>query len=542
MVDGRQGSGTAADRDTSAVAAAAAAAGREHCGGVADRLHIALNQHLCPIRGSLDATGRSLAGLNEQFAAMEATLSSLFSKARACEDADQHAGCEDKFGGAIRAAEQLSAADAASREAVRGLRDDNAVLRRDLQLQRGRTQSMVARIEEMERALASRLVGGGGGGDGQSASSAAAAAVTDGAVLPPIGQRKRDAAPDTVVALEDALEHGDVGARDCQLDKFPANPGRLLSLRNKNSEEPAEGDQFDELQSGIRAARLDNIILRQDLQSLHERESQLMRRNRDLEDKLLRRNCGNAPGGPASAEKAPTPASRRAELDINIDFTMPGGGGMAVISERDPKQKQKAEKKVATVPPLEKTTNEASFGAEDWKVTVSSKHKLDTLSTPKTVVVSPMTPPPPAAAAKLEGKPPPEAASETPGKAKAAEETWQKSRRQKDDTSKTAAARRERKPKKHRDVTTRRTAYRAPPLPAAALPPKRPGNDRFHDVIPKPGQFPCARPPRGYTPPRCPPTAARDLLKTGSSEFCNHVEERQWEPEEDRDMTATDLQ
>ena len=520
MVDGRQASGTTADRDASA-----AAVDGGHGGVVADRLHLVLNQHLCPIRGSLDATGQSLAGLNEQFAAMEATLSSLLSKAaRAADEADQHVGCEDRFGGARRAAEELSAADTASREAVRRLRDDNAVLRRDLQLQRGRTQSMVARVEEMERALASHLVGGGsGGGDGQSA----AAAVADGVeVLPPIGRRKRDVAGDTVVALEDAVEHVDVGDTDRPFDNFPANSGRLL--RNKNSEEqPVDDDQFDELQSGIRAARLDNIILRQDLQSLHERESQLMRRNRDLEDKLLRRNCGNAPG---SAEKVPPPASKRAELDINIDFTMPGGG-KAVISERFPKP-QKAEKKVATVPPLEKT-NEASFAAEDWKVTVSSKHKLGTLSsTPKTVVVSPLTPPP-----QLEGRPPPppEAAGE-PHVAKAAEETWQKQRRQKGDPSKTAvAARRERKPKKQRDVATKRTP------PASALPPKLPANDRFRDVIPKPGQFPCARPPRDYTPSRCSPTTARDLLNAGTSESSNHVAVRQREAEEDRDMAATAL-
>ena len=115
---------------------------------------------------------------------------------------------------------------------------------------------------------------------------------------------------------------------------------------------------LDELQSQVRTARSDNVILRQDLQSLHDREYQLTRRNRDLEDKLLRHR--------AESVDKDQKKNQRAELDLNIDFTMPNG--RAVISERDP---AKVEKKVATVPPLEKT----SFDSDGWKVTVTSKHK-----------------------------------------------------------------------------------------------------------------------------------------------------------------------
>ena len=61
---------------------------------------------------------------------MEATFGGLF----ATETGIGHAGCAARLGDARRAIEELSA----SQEAGKRLRDDNAILRRDLQQQRGR--------------------------------------------------------------------------------------------------------------------------------------------------------------------------------------------------------------------------------------------------------------------------------------------------------------------------------------------------------------------------------------------------------------------
>ena len=186
-----------------------------------------------------------------------------------------------------------------------------------LQFPGTRTQGLMTRVEEMERALTARLVNNQPSKDSSNS-------------LPPIEQ---------TMLKEDAFENGKPS-----LDK--------PSIRD-------EDERLDELHSQVRAARSDNVILRQDLQSLHDRESQFTRRNRDLEDKLLRHR--------AEYVDKDQKKNQRAELDLNIDFTMPNG--RAVITERDP---AKVEKKVATVPPLLEKT---SFDSDNWKVTVTSKHK-----------------------------------------------------------------------------------------------------------------------------------------------------------------------
>ena len=154
MVDSREGSATTAtiaNRDVCAgdrgppghgVGGDGADGDSGHARDVAGKLLLVLDEHLCPIQESLDAAGQNLSGLRQKFAAMEATLNGLFSEAAdrltTSDDGgrDGHAGCAAKLGDARRAVEDLSA----SREAAAGrrLRDDNAVLRRDLQLQRGR--------------------------------------------------------------------------------------------------------------------------------------------------------------------------------------------------------------------------------------------------------------------------------------------------------------------------------------------------------------------------------------------------------------------
>ena len=117
MVDSREGSATVA----------VANSGRDD---IAQRLHLVLGEQLVPIRESLEAAGRNLAGLRERFSAMEAALKGLVAET----GSGGHAVCAAKLGEARRAVEEL----AASSEAGRRLREDNAVLRRDLDLQRGR--------------------------------------------------------------------------------------------------------------------------------------------------------------------------------------------------------------------------------------------------------------------------------------------------------------------------------------------------------------------------------------------------------------------
>ena len=98
---------------------------------IAQRLHLVLGEQLGPIRESLEAAGQNLAGLRERFSAMEAALKGLVAET---DVGGGHAVCAARLGEARRAVEEL----AASSEAGRRLREDNAVLRRDLDLQRGR--------------------------------------------------------------------------------------------------------------------------------------------------------------------------------------------------------------------------------------------------------------------------------------------------------------------------------------------------------------------------------------------------------------------
>ena len=72
-----------------------------------------------------------------------------------------------------------------------------------LQFPGTRTQGLMTRVEEMEKALTARLVN----------NQATSHDVTS--ILPPIGQTKRDDA-----IKEDTLEHGNIGERS--LDKSPS--------------------------------------------------------------------------------------------------------------------------------------------------------------------------------------------------------------------------------------------------------------------------------------------------------------------------------
>ena len=58
MVNSREGSGTAA----------VANAGQDSARDVAERLHVVLDEHLSPIRESLDAAGQNLSGLRDMVA------------------------------------------------------------------------------------------------------------------------------------------------------------------------------------------------------------------------------------------------------------------------------------------------------------------------------------------------------------------------------------------------------------------------------------------------------------------------------------------
>ena len=224
-------------------------------------------------------------------------------------------------------------------------------------------------------------------------------------------------------------------------------------------------------------ARSDNAILRQDLQVFREREGQLLRRNRELEEKLLMKKRSKA------KVKEPASAKQKAELDINIDFV---GSGKALIQEKKVEEKQaeepppkvevpietesekpkekelvkeKPEAKVSSrsssrggdkksVEVREEDTSKATIDTDEWKVTVTSSHQLDVSSeSPKTIVVT---------------RAPEEKKTETPPPLKA----------------------------------------KTPPLkkkkPVTAI--RRPVRDARSDPIPKPPQFPCARPTRDQRP------------------------------------------
>ena len=527
-----------------------------------------------------------------------------------------------------------------SEDVSKQLRDDNNQLRKDLELYRSREHGMLERMDAMEKTLLKLQTASPPQNScfpSQSSSledpaphrppsrRGSVGSQDSASELPPIGNtktrskrstsqnREAEEAESQMVAataadfdgvtvtlsataakpptVKAALQSGGAkklldrrGSAENKLPKQqPVKGPRRQSRSPPSSRSAAIGLDSDTLQTDIQIARSDNIILRQDLQVFREREVQLVRRNKELEDKLVLQRqkhraaeCGQEKEKKKKGEGEELAVTQtkvaKAEFDINIDFTPPGkaiiidksessnkgekderrneegedgsgpgkkgsgegeegqkdetgekeesqqmpaatsdaaaapsspklpvgkkasedtsskkGGGTGkskpktkpkpfdkkpVVVEKTPKPENSAEldrTNSKSTPNLVTITEDdevrkASFEADDWRVTIKSKHDLEMVSrSPNTLVVTPKTP-------ELKPKAPSPIV-----------------------------------PKKAAPVMKAKPKPRTVPAPKPIRPVKvvrPPPSQPKGDPIPKPGNFPCPRPPRGYKPCR----------------------------------------
>ncbi len=500
--------------------------------GMMGRLHGVLSEELLPIQDTLVTTEKGMATLAEKLQRMEGVLDSLqervggritttttkTKKKSSGEEEEEEKGME----GVLLRMEQLSN-ELSFVATTSKLQEDNSNLRQDLEQFRMREKHLLSRIEVMEKALAmSRTASMRTETDSYSSacgskSESSRRSSVDAQELPPIEQPAKEEKKAKAKAKADitqaqsaisvmARKHGGdnvlprpgPGQNDAQAEGKASGSSTDTAGNTGRKKAPPvkKSDSFQTHQ--IQVVRSDNAILRQDLQVFRERESQLVRRNRELEDKLLLKRMAKAKASSTTSKKK-VPPRKKAEQEISIDFTAPG---KALVQEKTPEKKQemvgekaqtelkkkevpmqKEDSKADPAPSAatpkarsrsssgkssanegeEEAKKEANFDADDWKVTVTSSHQLDiTSDTPnKTVVVTPRS-------KEEEEEAPKEATPPSPPpKVKVAQ-------------------RKERKPV---------TAIRRVPLPAAS--------DARSDPIPKPPQFPCARPPRDHRPTGC---------------------------------------
>ena len=114
---------------------------------------------------------------------------------------------------------------------------------------------------------------------------------------------------------------------------------------------PITPKEFNSLQTEIQIARSDNSILRQDIQVFRERESQLYRRNVELEDKLLDQsnvilNLGGKRKDPIGSEDDDDDKDDKTEVNINVDFHTTDLNKTKVIFTEDSEKTTKGEDKI----------------------------------------------------------------------------------------------------------------------------------------------------------------------------------------------------
>ncbi len=274
--------------------------------------------------------------------------------------------------------------DVANMDNTRLLKEDNLMLRKELQGYRDREVVMMQRMETMEKKLSdvqSRIRQGRRRGSG----SVGGSSYRSTPELPPIESHQHHvrsksidsprSRPGSGGKLEDmpSRHDQDVDGKETKTDGPPStidkivkapllaqaktkttakammrrtsnsssssnetgsgNGGDLKGIHRRKPITPKLDSEF--LQSEIQIARSDNSILRQDIQVYRARETQLIQRNKELEDKLINVVSpapGRAPpigGGGGEEDKS--------EVSINIDFVegdqKTGKGKKVVVKE-----------------------------------------------------------------------------------------------------------------------------------------------------------------------------------------------------------------
>ena len=600
--------------------------------GVTARLQGVLSEELLPIQDTLAVTEKSVVVLADKLQRMEGILQSLAEKvggeggggasATAATTTATTATFSRKgkkkieegksIEGILRRIEELST-ELSSVTTAKKLQEDNDTLRTDLDRFRQREKHLLSRIEVMERAMiTSKSQGGAAAGSSSSSSrpssrrssiDATATGPPASQELPPIAKpREKKGGGVPVAATREKIEVGraiqmlakeEAAAKRPRLRRGSLSDGSTASSDSSSklggtSGIPAAANAIssDCLHTEIQIARSDNAILRQDLQVFRERESQLVKRNKELEDKLLLKRTSSSSSkkgkvvessksAPEAQEPPPSTANlvsedeksrRKAELDINIDFTLPGKAVIrekgAVAKESGGGAKEKEEKKAAVPPPRQKSDEKgdkhkatpdekakkevpkikkplqqngtkakpkpkvaepppppppppaaeesspkqeppkvteedggdvktAIFDSEEWRVTVSSTHELDISSeSPKTVVVTqskPAPPPPPPEEPQIEEPEVVEEKAATPPPPPPPK-------------PKAQVVQPKPKPKPPKKSSPPAAKVAGPPPPPPPPPPPKVLDDPRSDPIPKPPQYPVARPPRDYKP------------------------------------------
>ena len=314
--------------------------------------------------------------------------------------------------------------DVSNMDASRQLREDNLLLRKELQTYREREIQMMSRLETLERRVTEydtqptrHSRSRGGHRDRSRRSSVASSRGTP--ELPPIERRSKSVDPNKEVKKE-VTENGEMprlssgneesksppptaSNEDTKLDKIqvkqPLISQSKISKRgvpklrrpsNSNSNSSgSESDQgqhgqnvkilskrqpitpkldTDSLQTEIQIVRSDNSILRNDIQVFRERERQLYSRNQNLQDQLVVALSPRPGEGDRKKHK-----EDKSEVNINVDFVTDEqtGGPKAVF---DAKTKKKGRDGSST-PPKRDSSKDRSSSGESTKRQESKESK-----------------------------------------------------------------------------------------------------------------------------------------------------------------------
>ena len=297
--------------------------------------------------------------------------------------------------------------DVANMDASRQLREDNLLLRKELQTYREREIQMMSRLETLERRVTEYDTGPprqSRRGHRSRRSSVASSRGTP--ELPPIEPRSKSVDPNKEVKKEPAadtngemprLSSGNEESKspppttkeDPKLDKIqvkqPLISQSKISKRgvpklrrpsnsnsNSSGSESDQGQQnvkilskrqpitpkldTDSLQTEIQIVRSDNSILRNDIQVFRERERQLYSRNQNLQEQLVVALSPRPGSGDRKKHR-----EDKSEVNINVDFVTDEqtGGPKAVF---DAKTKKKGRDGSSTPPKRDSSKDRSSSG------------------------------------------------------------------------------------------------------------------------------------------------------------------------------------
>ncbi len=416
--------------------------------GVTARLQGVLSEELLPIQDTLAVTEKSVVVLAEKLQRMEGVLHTLAEKIGtrtiaevmgATREGDGVAEEEEKsLESILHKIQQLSNA-LSSVTTANKLQEDNHCLRQDLERYRHRERHLLSRIEMMEKKLSAGSTAQRSSNSSNSSNSASSRPVS----FKGNSRRQEESLIDkseerTSKQNRNAREHIEVGraiqllAKEASPQGDPGQqqqqhpkPKKTSSFPDGSADIPRQLVKFSSLKdtelcrTDVQIARSDNAILRQDLQVFRERESQLVRRNKELEEKLLIKRTSSlkkinnahstiSKSAPEAAQEPSSPLllfqtaakpsfdadttdnDRKTDLDINAQFTLPGKGAAAANGERHGREKKEGrclEEKKEQAVAEEKSKKEGKEKKENSSTTKTAKKEAQKVTTAKKELV-----------------------------------------------------------------------------------------------------------------------------------------------------------